>query len=204
VKDPYLERIEVSAAEILSAPPSQGETVILIPPDGRDFGRGRMLIRIGLGAASWVGSFASGLMKASSVRLMPGGGHLFVSAQGAGYIIDWKSRTLVEQIGTKVAAVTGDPTHTLCIVDHGGTRLEAFGPTGRLWKTGAISCGGFIRTGFGPHNKFLGEAWRASPPGWVRFSVDLATGEVLFGQVLLYGPSFEGWRKHRTDSSSAR
>jgi hypothetical protein len=57
--------------------------------------------------------------------------------------------------------------------------LEAFGRTGRLWKTDTISSGGFRETGI-TDDSIVGEARQASPPGWVRFSVKLATGEVRF------------------------
>jgi hypothetical protein len=73
---------------------------------------------------------------------MPDGKHLFVSAEGAGHIIDFKSRTLVE-IGTDITGVMRDDPMTVFIVDHNGTSLEAFGQTGRLWKTDPTGAGGF-------------------------------------------------------------
>ena len=80
-------RIPLIAAEVLASPPS-GEAVIAIPPDGRDSGRGRIFLRIGVGEASWIGSFETGHMSVSTIFMMPDGKHLFVSAEGAGYIID--------------------------------------------------------------------------------------------------------------------
>ena len=95
--------MQLTAAEVLDSPPP-GEAVIAIPPEGRDSGRERVFLRIGLGDASWIGSFEIGHMSVGSVSMMPDDKHLFVSAKGAGYIIDLQSRTLVEQIGTDVAA----------------------------------------------------------------------------------------------------
>ena len=46
-------------------------------------------------------------MSVITIAMMPDGKHLFVSAQGAGYIIDLKSRTLVEEIGTDVVRSDG-------------------------------------------------------------------------------------------------
>jgi hypothetical protein len=96
-RDPSIQaRLELTASTILDSPPP-GETVIAIPPVGRDSGRERVFLRIGLGEASWIGSFEIGHMSVGTVSMMPGNKHLFVSAKGAGYIIDLKSRTLVSR-----------------------------------------------------------------------------------------------------------
>jgi hypothetical protein len=179
-RDPSVEaRLQLTAAKILDAPPSSGEAVIAIPPEGRDSGRERVFLRIGIGDASWVGSFEIGHMSVGTVQMMPDDKHLFVSAKGAGYIIDLKSRTLVEEIGTDVAGVNVDAHRTLFVVDHNGKSLEAFGRSGRLWKTDTISCGGFRRMDL-TETSIIGEARQSSPPGWAAFSVKLATGEVRF------------------------
>ena len=68
--------------------------------------------------------------------MLPDGKHLFVSAEGAGYVIDAKSRRLVETTVTQVVGAMRDEPLTLVVVDHNGMSLEAFGRTGRLWKTG--------------------------------------------------------------------
>ncbi len=140
--DPSIEvRNYLTAAEILDSPPP-GEAVIVIPPEGSGSGRERAYIRIGLGDASWIGSFEIGYTKIGSISLMmPDNKHLFVSAKGAGYIIDLKTRTLVEQIGTHVAFVWWDAPRTLLMVDHNGMSLEMFGRS-RLWETDTISSGG--------------------------------------------------------------
>jgi hypothetical protein len=115
--------------------------------------------------------------------MMPDGKHLFVSAAGAGYVIDVKSRTLVEEIGTEVAGVIRDDPMTVFIVVHNSLSLEAFGRTGRLWKTDPIGCGGFRRMAI-TDTRLVGEARHPFPPGWAGFSVKLATGEVRFADAL--------------------
>jgi hypothetical protein len=181
--DPSIEaRYQMIAAEALDSPPP-GEAVIAIPPDGLDSGRARAYLRIGLGEASWIGNFEIGDMNVSTISLMPDGKHLFVSAEGAGYIIDLKSRTLVETIGTDVAGVLVDYKRTVFIVDHNGMRLEAFDKTGRLWKTDTISFRGFRDTAF-TDTTFTGEVLHPSRLGWTAFSVNLATGEVRFGDAV--------------------
>ena len=176
--DPTVEaRYEASAAEILPSRPSSEEPVITIPPDGSEFGRGRLFIRIGTGKRSWIGSFARGHAPVSTVSMMPDGKHLFVSAAGAGYIIDAQSRTLVETTGTAVIGTMGTEPPTVFLVNHAGMSLEAFGRTGRLWKTGIISSAGFRRMTL-THGVLRGEALHPRRGKWLRFSVDVATGEV--------------------------
>ncbi len=175
-------RMELTAAEILDTPPP-GEPVIAIPPEGSGSGRERAYIRIGLGDASWTGSFEIGYTKRGSFSLMPDDKHLFACAKGAGYIIDLKTRTLVEQIGTHIAFVWTDAARTLLTVDHNGMSLETFGKSGRLWKTDTISSGGFRETSL-EDNIIAGEARQASGEGWVGFSVELATGEVRFEEAV--------------------
>jgi hypothetical protein len=184
-KDPRIElRYELAAAELLPSPPSTGEAVIAIPPEDRDSGRGRIFLRIGLGEASWIGSFERGHKNVSTVLMMPDGKHLFVSAGGAGYVIDAKSRTLVEQTGTEIIGVTRDDNPmTVFVVNHNDMSLEAFGRTGRLWKTDTFGSGGFRRIAI-TTDKLLGETRHPSRPGWAGFSVNLATGEVRFADAL--------------------
>jgi hypothetical protein len=172
-------RYQASGAEVLDTPPSSGEAVIAFPPEERDSGRDRIFIRIGIGEASWLGSFETGHMNVCTISMMPDHKHLFVSAKGAGYIIDLKSRTLVEEIGLDVARVLVDEQGTLFIVDHNGLSLEGFGRNGRLWKTGPIGCGGIRDTAL-TNTRLIGETRQPFPPWWASFSVKLATGEVCF------------------------
>src|SRR5258706_9313355 len=175
-------RMELTAAEILDSPPP-GEAVIAIPPEGSGSGRERAYVRIGLGEASWIGSFEIGYTKRGSFSMMPDDKHLFVCAKGAGYIIDLKTRTLVEQIGTHIAFVWTDAARTLFTVDHNGMSLESFDKNGRLWKTGIISSGGFREISL-EDGIIAGEARQGSGEGWVGFSGDVATGEGRFGDVV--------------------
>jgi len=180
-------RYVLTAAEILDAPPP-GEAVIAIPPEGKDSGRERALIRIGVRGASWIGSFEIGSTSDSTVLMMPDCKHLFVSAQGAGYIIDLLSRTLVETIGTEVVEVIGFPMG-LFVVNH-NVSLEAFGKSGRLWKTGRISAGGF-RGIVVTETRLIGEARDPRRGEWCGFSLDMATGEVRFAPAAAVPKSVE-------------
>jgi len=183
-RDPSIEvRRQMSATEVLDSPPSEDDVVIAFPPEGSGPGRPVIYLRIGIGLASWIGSFEIGDMSVTTIAMMPGDKHLFVSAEGAGYIVDLKSRTLVEKIGTDVAGVMVTESGTVFVVDHDGTVLEAFGSTGRLWKTAPIGSGGFRELAI-TDTSITGEARDASGERWTAFSVELATGEVRFGEAV--------------------
>src|SRR6185503_19041429 len=126
----------------------------------------------GAGESSWIGSFLCGDESVSTIFMMPDGEHLFVSAAGAGYIIDAKTRTLAEEVGTNVVGVMRNEPNTLFIVHHRDASLEAFAKTGRLWKTDRIGSGGFRGVALTPH-ALIGKARQPSRPKWVGFSVNL-------------------------------
>jgi hypothetical protein len=178
--DPSIEaRYQMTAAESLDSLPP-GEAVIAIPPENRESVRERVLLRIGVGESSWIGSFARGYANGTTVFMMPDGEHLWVSAEGAGYILDLKSRALVEEVGTEVTGVLRDDPMTVFVVNHNDMRLEAFGKTGRLWRTGSIGWGGFRQIAI-TDTRIIGEARQPFPPWWACFSVNLGTGEVRIG-----------------------
>jgi hypothetical protein len=165
------------AAETLESSPLEGEPVIVIPPDSSDSSRDRTFIRIGAGTEAWIGSFGCGDTVVSTAYMLPDGKHVFVCAEGAGYIIELKSRTLVETAGADIIGIMRDEPMTMLVVNHGDKSLEAFGRTGRLWKTDTIGAGGFRDLSLTEH-ELIGEARHPSRPGWTGFSVNLATGAV--------------------------
>jgi len=179
VPDPAVQRFaQMCAMQPLASPPPSGETVIPIPPEGMDSGRGRVFVRLGTEEWRWFGSFERGRQRVSTACVMPDGKHLFV-VEGAGYIIDAQSRTLVETIGTDVAGVALDAQPpNLLVVNHDGVRLEAFGRSGWLWKTEAISVGGFRRVAL-MGDTLVGEALHPKRTTWTLFVVYLPTGEVV-------------------------
>jgi hypothetical protein len=159
-------------------PETSGEPVLAFPADGDgDPARERAELRISIGDESWVATFEKGDTEHSVVHLLPDGKHLLVSAYGAGYLIDVESRTLVERIGNDIASVGDAYMGSVVFVNHGDRSFEAFGIPGRLWKTDAISCGGFRALDV-EGETFVGEARRDAEGEWTRFSVSLATGEV--------------------------
>src|SRR5947209_2144712 len=175
--DPLIQaRMEAAAAEILTTAPD-GEPVWTFPAEDSGTGGRRLLLRIGVRPVSWIASFERGNKGPSTVQLMPGDAHFFVSAAGAGYIIEALTRTLVEKVGDDVVAVGFDEPRTRFFVNHDDRVLEAFGPHGvRLWKTENIGAGfrGLTLNDGG----ITGEAQRSPDGEWSGFTVDVGTGEV--------------------------
>lgn len=168
-------RIPMIPAQIIDSP-LPGETVIPFPAEDHA-GLERMFIRIGIGKSSWVGNFACGLHPSSTVFTLPDAKHLFVSASGMGYILDLKSRTLVERTGTEIVGTHRNDLMTIFLVIHNGQTLEGFGPNGRLWITEPLGSGGIRKINY-TDDAVIGEAWQKAERQWVRFSVDVATGAV--------------------------
>lgn len=169
-------------AELLdSAPPN--ESVIRIPAE--DSGRERMFIRIGDEGKSWVGSFECGTKTVSSCFMLPDRKNIFVSADGAGYIIDYKSRTLVERDGNGIVGTMRDTLLTIFVVIHDSSSFEAFGKHGRLWRTRTIG-DGLLRKVLLKEDVIVGEAWHKLLQQWAPFVVTLATGEVSYGSNIYF------------------
>ena len=171
----------VPAELLTSAPP--GEPLIPIPAE--DSGRERMLIRIDHGERSWIGHFECGSKRVSSAFMLPDRKHLFVSADGAGYIIDYKTRALVERDGTGIVGTLRDYLLTIFIVIHDSSSFEAFGKEGRLWRTRTIG-DGLLRKVLLKDDVIVGEAWHKLLQQWAPFVVSLATGEVSYGSNIVF------------------
>jgi len=182
IKDPPrrdpLRRVPLVPAEVLEEVP-EGAEVIAIKAEHDDPDRERLLVRIGLGASSWIGSFACGEVPSWTAFIMPNGKHFFVSACGAGYILDLESRTLVEHTGTDVVGIHRDALMTCFLIEHKDS-LEGFGVVNRLWKTPSLGAGGFRNIGF-IEDCLVGEA-RQESGEWLLFAVEVATGAVTFAE----------------------
>jgi hypothetical protein len=165
---------ELTAVKILGAAPAN-EPAFAIPAEESGSGRERILMRIGVRQFAWVGSFERGKSETSTAHLMPDG-HLFVSACGAGYIVDRKSHALIEKIGDDVTPVGLDDSGSLFVVTHDQKMIECFGPRGRVWKTSPLGSG--LRGVKLAGDEVTGEARQSSEPEWSPFAVKLATGKV--------------------------
>ena len=164
----------VAAAEALPEGAPAGEPVLRFP-EGTD--EDRTVLRIGVGAVSWIGSFKRGLAGFTMVHLMPDNRNLLVVSAGAAYVVDARSHALACEAGRDIANVVRDEAFSLLLLDHAGTSLETFGPEGRMWSTGSIASGGF--QGFEVTDGVMTFEARRSDGEWGEVGIDLATGERL-------------------------
>jgi len=162
----------LSAAELLPDGPPVGEEVHRYPEGA---GEDRIVIRIGIAEHSWVGSFEPGLTDYTTVQLMPDNRNLLVVANGAGYIVEVITNAPIAEVGRDIAVVVCDESSPLLLIDHGGTSLEAFGPEGRMWRTGAIGYGGFRE--FGITDGALSFEAQQADGEWAEVGLDLSTGQ---------------------------
>ncbi|HEV8432821.1 MAG TPA: hypothetical protein VGR95_05360 [Thermoanaerobaculia bacterium] len=168
-------RIPIISAEIVDTP-LPGETVVRFPADGKHSGPDQIFLRFDTGSESWVGDFECGLHYLSSAFPLPDRKHLFVSACGAGYMIDIKTRALVYRTGIDISGTHRNIPMTIFLAIHNGESLEAFGANGRLWKTKPIGSG--IRNIGYNTEAVYGEAFQKPERQWMRFAVNKVTGEV--------------------------
>jgi hypothetical protein len=178
----------ISAAELLTEAP-EGEPVLYFPRvaqassvrsgDGtgaqagslRYTGDDRIVLRIGIADFSWVGSFERGVTDFCTVQVMPDNRNLLVVANGAGYLVEAVSHALVGVLERDIVTVVSDDSSPVLLIDHGGTTLEAYGPEGRMWSTGAIGCGGF--RGFDAADGVLTFEAKQADGEWAEMSVDV-------------------------------
>lgn len=177
-EDEVRHRIPLVPAQVLTSAPA-GETIFPFPAVSEASEDERVLMRIGIGPSSWIGSFEPGTKEVNAAFIMPDGEHFFVSALGAGYRIDLASRTLVERLGNEVVGIHRDAGMTLFLIEHNGVSLEAFGVATRLWKTAPLGVGGLRNIALcdDPIVEVVGEALQSSGE-WAEFSVNVVTGEV--------------------------
>jgi hypothetical protein len=168
-------RIPIIRADIIDAP-LPGETVVRFPADGKHSGPDQIFLRFDSGPESWVGDFECGLHYLSFAFPLPDAKHLFVSACGAGYMIDIKTRALAYRTGIDISGTHRNIPMTIFLAIHNGESLEAFGANGRLWKTERIGSG--IRNIGYNKEAVTGEAFQKPERQWMRFAVNKVTGEV--------------------------
>ena|SRR5438270_4088775 len=172
-----VERDWISAAEIVAGAPRPGERVLHFATDTAVSDEPPLILRIGIGDRSWVGSFPRGITEYTTVQLMPDGAHLLVVARGAGYVVEAVTRSLAREAGKDIMDVLLDEEAGLLILDRGDVYFEAFGWSGPLWKTGRVGSGAFRNLEFGD-GAVSGETQHGSEGEWTAFSVDVGTGEV--------------------------
>ena len=131
------------------------------------------------GAEPWVGNFQRGLSSYDAAHLHPDARGLVVVAGGQAYVVEPKSRQLIETFGAQVCWSEQIAEHQL-LVFHNGLWFNAYGPGGQLWQTRRLSWDG-VRVESISYPSLSGEAWTFDGDRWVSFALDLRSGEVSGG-----------------------
>jgi len=142
-----------------------------------------VFLRTDADGGGWIGISDRAFESVNSFHDLPDGNHLVISAQRTGYIIDADCRTFAEEIDAKVVAVIRDEERPLFFIHRDDGRVEAFGKTGRLWKTDPITSAEFRNPVLTDHALYA-EA-PCSCGGWVEVAVDVATGKVWSEEQVL-------------------
>jgi hypothetical protein len=130
--------------------------------------------------AKWVGNFQPGMYGTTAVLRAPGSqDRAMVIAKGEGYIVEPQRRALVGTFGGDIIDVFSIPDRDALIFGN-GLRFECYGEGRLRWKTKRISWDGMMHAALeGDHLR--GEAFDPMTDGWLKFSVDLETGETIGG-----------------------
>src|SRR5262245_46084013 len=126
--------------------------VVLVSPDGVE---------------PLVGNFQRGLSSYDAVQCHPNLSDLIVVAGGQAYVVEPKSRQLIETFGAQIGWSQMLPDHDLLLF-HDSIRFHAYGPAGQAWRTRRLSWDG-IRIGSISHPRLAGEAWTFDGDRWVPF-----------------------------------
>jgi len=140
----------------------------------------------------WVGNFQPGLTRFSGIFAHPDDTHIIVVSGGQGYIVDPKSRELVETFGGQLQDATqlSEPDRLLF---HNGLWFIAFAKKGLLWRSRRISWDG-LRDISIEEDRLTGEGYNVLEKRWQRFEVSLENGEAHGGAYHLEEKPRPWWR----------
>lgn len=120
------ERDWITAAEIVGET-TPDERVLRFASETMPSEEPPLILRIGIGDRSWVGSFTRGTTAYTTVQLMPDRAHLLVVASGAGYVIEAVTRSLVNETGTDIMEVFVDESSGCVLsVDHASGEVREY------------------------------------------------------------------------------
>ena len=127
-------------------------------------------------AEPWVGNFQRGLSSYDAAHLHPNSRDVVVVAGGQAYVVEPKSRHLIETFGAGICWSQTLDDHQLLLF-HNGLWFNAYGRAGQLWQTRRLSWDG-IRVESISFPSLSGEAWTFEGDRWVPFALNLESGDV--------------------------
>jgi len=130
-------------------------------------------------ASPWVGNFQGGAGKCQGVFAHPNGSSLVVVASGQGYVVDPESHAVLQHLDSDIDAVLDVPEIDSLVFTN-GLWFEAYGVSGRLWRSPRLSWDG-VRSLSRSESTLSGEAYSPMDGSWHAFSVDLSSGHAEGG-----------------------
>jgi hypothetical protein len=131
------------------------------------------------GPEAWTGRFAPGQGEFTAVARLWESDDFVVVARGQAYLVEAASRELKRSFGGFVDWLLVVP-HLDLLVFHNRLWIEGLFSSGLAWQTRRVSANG-LRNIVLEGDALVGEAFDPAAKSWVRFSVDLSTGEAEGG-----------------------
>lgn len=155
--------VEHTASDADAAAPGPHEAGLLVRFDG---------------PAPWWGRFEGGRGGYTGVDRLWESDEFLVVSRGQGYVVDAATREVRLTFGGYVEFVLLVP-HLDLLIFHNGLWIEGLFSSGLAWQTRRLAAG---MRGLGlDGDALVGEAFDPTTSSWVRFSVDLSTGEAEGG-----------------------
>lgn len=131
------------------------------------------------GSQKWIGNFQPGLGGIDDVVEHIDGNHIIVIAGGQAYVIDPKTRLLVNDFGGQIEYVDSILELQMLLFGN-GLWFEAIGERGFIWRTRRLSWDG-MRAIRQEGISLSGEGYDPMTDSWVSFTVDLTSGDAKGG-----------------------
>jgi hypothetical protein len=126
---------------------------------------------------AWVGNFGPGVGGYTGVHIHPNGRDLLVFHEGNAFVVDPAGRLVREDdVPGAIAGVWEARDPDGFILDRQGLAFERLSSEGLVWHTRRLSWDGFRGVRLAD-DEITGEAWSPILDAWIRFSVDMVTGE---------------------------
>lgn len=166
--------------EILPGLPPYGPLAKPFPADGPHYSEGFVVRFFLLDGTNWVGNFRLGCSGCNAVQGLIGEKLYLIVSNGAGYIVDIESASLVAEVGDSyVHTVLAVPDLGL-VVSGGQCNFQAIGIDGQqLWESAEVSFDGMRNVAL---DGSLVKGEGSDPDDvWYPFQIDLTTEEVFGG-----------------------
>lgn len=176
--------------EQLAGLPPYGDPAIGFPLEWASRGSEGVVVKFDVpGAGAWVGNFAPGILGLSWVSRHPNGEDVLVSAQGALYSVNPRTRKAIEVCSVAFSAIELPDG---IVFERQGLAFFKIGRAGVEWSTRRISWDG-VRNVRVDGERLLGEACSPHDDGWISFEVCLRSGKATGGSY--DGPDRLEWEK---------